>query len=96
MSVQAFEQSAAEVAKHSEIGARFAATRRLNVELDRSLSPLEHVAVWVTDHVGTMGFFSIIAAWTIVWLGWNTLGPLELRFDPGPAFVLWLFISNLL
>jgi uncharacterized membrane protein len=43
-----------------------------------------------------MGFFIIICVWTFVWLGWNTLGPKESRFDPFPAFVLWLFLSNML
>ena len=43
-----------------------------------------------------MGFFLIICSWTILWLGWNTLASKELRFDPFPAFVLWLFISNVL
>jgi uncharacterized membrane protein len=43
-----------------------------------------------------MGFFIIICVWTFVWLGWNTLGPKESRFDPFPAFVLWLFLSNVL
>jgi uncharacterized membrane protein len=61
-----------------------------------SFSRMDRVAIWVTDHVGTMGFFLIIAAWTISWLGWNTVGPAQLRFDPAPAFVLWLFISNLI
>jgi hypothetical protein len=36
------------------------------------------------------------AVWTFAWLAWNTLGPQELRFDPAPAFVLWLFSSNLI
>jgi uncharacterized membrane protein len=31
-----------------------------------------------------------------LWLGWNTLAPKSLRFDPFPAFVLWLFISNMI
>ncbi len=43
-----------------------------------------------------MGFFLLIAVWTVSWLAWNTFGPEQLRFDPGPAFVLWLFISNLI
>ena len=43
-----------------------------------------------------MGFFLAVGIWTILWLGWNTLGPAELRFDPGPSFLTWLFISNLL
>src|SRR5205807_2424947 len=54
------------------------------------------VAVWITDHVGTMGFFLIIFCWTAIWLCWNALGPANSQFDPFPAFVLWLFISNMI
>src|SRR5260370_42091152 len=61
-----------------------------------NLSPLEKLGLLVTDRVGTMGFFFIIFAWTILWLGWNILAPKNMRFDPFPAFVLWLFISNLI
>jgi uncharacterized membrane protein len=57
---------------------------------------LENLAVYVTDRIGTMGFFFIILIWTVLWLGWNMLAPTELRFDPFPGFVLWLFISNLI
>ena len=70
--------------------------RNVNIEHKQSLSTLERFAVWITDYVGSMGFFILIFAWTIVWLGWNTLGPASSRFDPFPAFVLWLFISNVL
>lgn len=69
--------------------------RHVNREHQASLSRLERVAVWITDHVGTMGFFLVIFGWTAVWLGWNALGPAQLRFDPFPAFVLWLFLSNM-
>ena len=31
-----------------------------------------------------------------VWLGWNMIAPSALRFDPYPAFVLWLFLSNMI
>lgn len=62
----------------------------------KSLTPMDKLAIWVTEHVGTMGFFFLIFIWTFGWLGWNTLGPIDLRFDPFPAFVLWLFISNML
>jgi uncharacterized membrane protein len=59
-------------------------------------SLLDSVAVWITDHVGSMGFFMIIFTWTALWLGWNILAPKGARFDPYPAFVLWLFISNMI
>jgi uncharacterized membrane protein len=29
-------------------------------------------------------------------LGWNTIAPSNLRFDPLPAFALWLFVSNMI
>jgi len=68
----------------------------VNIKHKESLSKLEKIAVKVTDGVGSMGFFLIIMTWTLIWLGWNTLAPKEARFDPFPAFVLWLFISNMI
>ena len=70
--------------------------RNVNIEHRESLTTLDRFAVWITDYVGSMGFFILIFAWTLLWLGWNTLGPASWRFDPFPAFVLWLFISNVL
>lgn len=70
--------------------------RNVNQLHAETLSPLERLAIVVTERVGTMGFFLIILGWTIIWLGWNVLAPAPLRFDPYPAFVLWLFISNLI
>ena len=70
--------------------------RNINIEHKEHLTRLEKIAVWITDNVGSMGFFLIILLWTVLWLGWNTLAPAEARFDPYPAFVLWLFISNMI
>jgi uncharacterized membrane protein len=70
--------------------------RNVNVKHRESLSTLEKLAVKVTDKVGSMGFFFIILFWTLLWLGWNTVAPKDFRFDPFPAFVLWLFISNMI
>lgn len=70
--------------------------KNVNVVHRSRLSKLDKLAIVVTERIGTMGFFFIILAWTIIWLGWNVLAPKELRFDPYPAFVLWLFISNLI
>jgi uncharacterized membrane protein len=50
----------------------------------------------IGDRVGSAGFFFIIFLWTGLWLLWNALAPVEMRFDPYPAFVLWLFISNMI
>jgi uncharacterized membrane protein len=68
----------------------------VNSEHREKLSRLDKLALFITIRVGTMGFFLIIAIWTIVWLGWNMVAPNKLRFDPYPAFVFWLFISNLI
>ena len=70
--------------------------RNVNVGHKESLSALEKLAVKITNYVGSMGFFLIIFFWTLLWLGWNTLAPQDLRFDPFPAFVLWLFVSNVI
>ncbi len=59
-------------------------------------SMLDQIALWITRHVGTMGFFIVILIWTVLWLGWNLLAPKDYQFDPPSAFVFWLFISNLI
>lgn len=69
--------------------------RNVNTNHHARLTKVNKLALWITEHVGSMGFFAIIFFWTIGWLGWNTLAPIALRFDPYPAFVLWLFISNM-
>ncbi len=70
--------------------------RNVNAEHKSHLTKLEKLALFITDHVGTMGFFLIIFCWTIFWLTWNIFAPINLRFDPFPAFVMWLFISNMI
>ncbi len=67
-----------------------------HIVLRRRLTRVQKFAVWITSRIGTMGFFFIIVTWTLCWLGWNLLAPIELRFDPPMGFVLWLFISNLI
>jgi uncharacterized membrane protein len=79
-----------------EVKGRRKPVRNVNVEHLRQLTKMELLALAVTERVGTMGFFFLIAIWTTLWLGWNTLAPKPLRFDPPTAFVLWLFISNLI
>src|SRR5579871_4637149 len=62
----------------------------------KNISALDKLALWITDKVGSMGFFVLIFLWTTCWLSWNIFAPKNLRFDPFPAFVLWLFISNMI
>lgn len=82
--------SLAEFRKHRK------APRNVNKEFNEKLSKMDQFAVWITDHVGTIGFFLLIVVWTTLWLGWNLLAPPRLQFDPPMAFVLWLFISNVI
>jgi len=68
----------------------------VNLQHKQKLSVLDKFALIMTEKVGSMGFFIIIFLWTTIWLMWNTLGPDYYRFDPYPAFVMWLFISNMI
>ena len=70
--------------------------RNVFKETSKKIGKLDRLALWITNHVGTMGFFLMVFSWTIVWLGWNLLAPRALQFDPPMGFVLWLFISNLI
>ena len=68
----------------------------INTLHKQKLSNLQKLAEWITEHIGTMGFFFIILGWTAIWLAWNALAPIDWRFDPFPAFVFWLFLSNMI
>jgi uncharacterized membrane protein len=72
-----------------------------NQAVTENFSALDRLAIRVTDRVGTMGFFLVIFAWTIAWVGYNILASkvpsLRWRsFDPFPAFVAYLLISNVI
>ncbi len=66
-----------------------------------NLSRLDRAAMWVTERIGSVGFFLIILVWTIVWTGYN-IAATEISalgwkaFDPFPAFVAYLLISNVI
>jgi uncharacterized membrane protein len=70
--------------------------RNINLEMHEKRTRLDRLALWITSHVGTMGFFLAIFAWTVFWLSWNLLAPDRLKFDPPMGFVFWLFLSNLI
>lgn len=80
----------------SELRAAKTPIRNINIEQKENLSKLNQLAVKITDKVGTMGFFIIIFTWTVLWLGWNMLAPAPYVFDPVPACVFWLFLSNMI
>ena len=74
---------------------RKAILKKIGAEKKKT-SLLDRLALWITEHVGSMGFFLIIFIWTVSWLSWNIFAPKQTRFDPFPGFVLWLFISNMI
>ena len=76
-------------------------SRNVNVVYEKSLNTLDRLAIAITNRVGSFGFFLIILGWTAVWTGYNILASevpaLHLRaFDPFPAFVAYLLISNVI
>jgi len=76
-------------------------SRNVNVVYEKSLKTLDRLAIAITNRVGSFGFFLIILGWTVVWTGYNILASevpsLRLRaFDPFPAFVAYLLISNVI
>lgn len=65
------------------------------------LTPLDKFAIKITDRVGSMGFFILIFAWTVLWCGYNMIASLVpslhlQAFDPFPAFVAYLLMSNVI
>lgn len=85
----------------TEMRARRKPVRNVNKEHAESLNGLERLACTITDKVGTMGFFLIIFFWTALWCGYNILASevpaLHWKpFDPFPAFVAYLLISNVI
>ena len=83
----------------AEIRRHRAPVRDVNKEHTEALSGMDRLAVLITERVGTMGFFFLIFLWTVVWCGYNVLASEVPRlgwpaFDPFPAFVAYLLMSN--
>ena len=70
--------------------------KNVNKVHHEKLSKLDKIALRATSFVGSMKFFFAIVLWTTLWFSWNIFAPVEFRFDPFPAFVLWLFLSNMI
>jgi uncharacterized membrane protein len=67
----------------------------------QGLTLLDKFATIITDKVGSMGFFLLILLWTVLWTSYNILATkvqwLHWKaFDPFPAFVAYLLISNVI
>ncbi len=78
-----------------------APVRNANEVHQSNLSALDKLALAITDKVGSMGFFLSIFTWTLLWTGYNVLATVVpalhwKSFDPFPAFVAYLLISNVI
>ena len=47
---------------------------------NKKASILDQLALWITNKVGSMGFFVLYLLWTVGWLGWNILAPEKAPF----------------
>lgn len=64
-----------------------------NQQMRETFTPLERLALYITEKVGSIGFFVIIQVSYFLWIGLNGIA-FTPHFDPGPGYVLLLFISN--
>jgi uncharacterized membrane protein len=78
------------------IRAKHGPLKNTHKEVRDNLSVMNKVALFITNRVGTFGFFLIIFMWTVIWLAWNTILPASWRFDPAMGFVLYLFLCNVI
>jgi uncharacterized membrane protein len=70
-----------------------------NQAVTDNYSALDRIAIAITGKIGTMKFALIIFAWTAFWTGANVVAyftKLIPMFDPFPAFVAYLLISNVI
>lgn len=79
-----------------ELTKNFKPLENINVVHKRQLSPLDKLALFVTENIGTMGFFFLILTFNLGWIAWNTFAPKELVFDAAFSFLVLLFINNIL
>jgi len=80
----------------SELKALRKPVRNINIEHYEKLKPIERIALWVTVHIGTMGFFFFILAFNAAWMLWNVFAPAAMVFDTAWEFLILLFVNNIL
>ena len=70
--------------------------KNVNLVHREQLTPLEKTALWVTENIGTMGFFFFILGFNALWIIWNIFAPSEMIFDTAWSFLILLFLNNIL
>ncbi|MBU6370516.1 MAG: DUF1003 domain-containing protein [Patescibacteria group bacterium] len=70
--------------------------RNLYILRREHLTGTQKLAAWITDKVGSMGFFYAIIVWTLLWFAWNIFGPVKFHFDSFPFFFVWALVSSMI
>ncbi len=70
--------------------------RSMYILQKQNITGAKKFANWVTQKIGTMGFFYLILLWAAFWMGWNAFMPAELVFDTHPDYFIFVFIATLL
>lgn len=84
------------IATIKELRENFHPIENINIIHRRRLRSLERLALFVTEKIGTMGFFFFILAFNLGWILWNIYAPRNLIFDEAFSFLILLFINNIL
>ena len=60
------------------------------------MSGMDKLALFATEHIGTMGFFFVLLVFNAMWIGWNIFAPRGMVFDEAFSFLVLLFINNIM
>jgi uncharacterized membrane protein len=72
---------------------RHTATRNVNEEVEDKRTVIQKAADWIAEFSGSIPFLAIHIVIFAVWIGWNTLPPEAMRFDPFPFGLLTMCVS---
>ena len=68
-------------------------SRNVNEEMDEKLPTLQRIADWIAWFSGSMHFLILNGLWFMIWIGANTIPPLDKQFDPFPFGLLTMIVS---
>ena len=68
-------------------------SRNVNEEMDEKLPALQRIADWIAWFSGSMHFLILNGLWFLIWIGANTIPPVEKQFDPFPFGLLTMIVS---
>ncbi len=72
---------------------RHTASRNVNEEVEDKRTVIDKAADWIAAFSGSIPFLALHVLWFGSWVGWNSLAPEGLRFDPNPFGLLTMTVS---